>query len=106
MILQSVSGLSFEFGGLRPIEIEVSDAPLTSDAGLLPVRQFDERWRFTERFADALVDERDIDLAADRACGLAGVLLGDERHRVHERWHERQNDRRLAQGQVGPLLET
>ena len=42
MSLQSVSGLSFEFGGLRPVEIEVSDAPLTTDAGLLPVRQFDE----------------------------------------------------------------
>ena len=47
MSLQSVSGLSFEFGGLRPVDMELADAPLTSDAGLLPVRQFDERLRFT-----------------------------------------------------------
>jgi hypothetical protein len=42
----------------RPIEVEVSPAPLTSDAGLLPVRQLDQRIRFTEQFAGALHDRR------------------------------------------------
>jgi hypothetical protein len=41
------------------VEIEVSSAPLTSDAGLLPVRQFDQGVRLTEQFAAALVDRRD-----------------------------------------------
>src|SRR4051794_19821331 len=35
--------LDFDFFAPLPIQIEVSDAPLTSDAGLLPLRQFDER---------------------------------------------------------------
>jgi hypothetical protein len=39
--------------------VEISTAPLTSDAGLLPVRQFDERIRLTEQFAGALDDRRD-----------------------------------------------
>jgi Transposase DDE domain group 1 len=58
MSLQPVPHLSFDFFPSRPIEIEVSDAPLTSDAGLLPVRQFDQRIRFTEQFANALHDSR------------------------------------------------
>jgi hypothetical protein len=42
----------------QPVEIEVSPAPLSSDAGLLPVRQFDQRIRLTEQFAAALEDRR------------------------------------------------
>ena len=87
MSLQSVSGLSFEFGGLRSVEIEVSDAPLTSDAGLLPVRQFDECLGFTRRFADALVDERDSD-------GVRHSWLSMVRQRVYGMLagYEDQND--------------
>jgi hypothetical protein len=59
MSLQSVPRLSFDFFPSRPVEIEVSPAPLTSDAGLLPIRQFDERIRLTEQFAAAIVDRRD-----------------------------------------------
>jgi len=43
----------------RPIVIQSSNAPLTSDAGLLPIRQFDERIGFTRQFAAALNDRRD-----------------------------------------------
>lgn len=42
MSLQSASGL-------WPVKIEVSKAPLTSDARLLPVRQLDERPWFIEQ---------------------------------------------------------
>ena len=45
-----------------PILIEVSDAPLTSDAGLLPLRQFDERIGLTKQFAAVLDDPRDPEL--------------------------------------------
>ena len=58
MSLHSVPPLSFDFFPSRPIEIEVSPAPLTSDAGLLPVRQFDEKIRLTAQFAAALHDPR------------------------------------------------
>jgi len=58
MSVQSVAPLSLPFLGSRPIEIEVSQAPLTSDAGLLAVREFDERIRLTEQFRSALQDMR------------------------------------------------
>lgn len=38
MNLHPVPLFSFDFLSSRPVEIEVSSAPLTSDAGLLPVR--------------------------------------------------------------------
>lgn len=42
----------------RPIVVQTSNAPLTSDAGLLPIRQFDECIGFTRQFAAALHDPR------------------------------------------------
>jgi hypothetical protein len=59
MSLQSVPLLSLDFSSSRPIEFEVASAPLTSDAGLLIIRQFDDQIGFTQRFADALDDHRD-----------------------------------------------
>jgi hypothetical protein len=41
------------------IVIEPSSGQLSSDAGLLPVRQFDQRVGLTRAFADALGDPRD-----------------------------------------------
>jgi hypothetical protein len=59
MILQSVPLVSFDFLPSRPVDLEVSRAPLTSDGGLLPIRQFDDQIRLTEQFAAALDDTRD-----------------------------------------------
>ena len=59
MSLQAVPLLSFDFLPSRPVEIEVSPAPLTSDAGLVPIRQRDEQLRLTQQFAAALDDPRD-----------------------------------------------
>jgi Transposase DDE domain group 1 len=59
MSLQSVPLLSFEFFPSRPVQIEISPAPLTTDAGLLPIRQFDDVIRLTEQFAAAIEDQRD-----------------------------------------------
>ena len=44
---QSASRFDFDFYEPLPIQVEVSDAPLTSDAGLLPLRQFDARISLT-----------------------------------------------------------
>src|SRR5262249_27660495 len=59
MSLQSVRPLSFEFFPSRPVPVEISPAPLTTDAGLIPIRQFDDQIRLTAQFAAALEDQRD-----------------------------------------------
>src|SRR5579871_3541708 len=41
-----------------PVVVEPSAGQLSSDAGLLPIREFDEQLRFTEQFAQALHDPR------------------------------------------------
>jgi hypothetical protein len=58
MSLQSAEQLSFGFLGSKPIILEAVDEPLSSDAGLLPIRQFDEAWGLTAQFAAALRDVR------------------------------------------------
>lgn len=57
MILQSVWQKSFDFFR-KPVVVVRSEASLTSDAGLLPIRQFDETIGLTEQFAAALTDLR------------------------------------------------
>jgi hypothetical protein len=42
------------------VDVEISSAPLSTDAGLLPIRQFDQHIRLTEQFAAALHDRRDL----------------------------------------------
>lgn len=56
---QSVTQSTLQFDQCKPVIVETSDSMLTCDAGLLPIRQFDEKLGFTKRFADALDDPRD-----------------------------------------------
>jgi hypothetical protein len=72
-----------------PIQIEVCDAPLTSDAGLLPLRQFDERIGLTAQFAAALRDPRDPDLIEHSFVDMTrmrvfGILAGYEDQNDHD----------------------
>lgn len=62
MSVHAVPPFSFDFLPSRPIEIEVSSSPLSSDAGLLPIRQFDQTIRLTEQFTAALHDLRNPSL--------------------------------------------
>jgi hypothetical protein len=61
MILPAAWPQSLDFFG-TPLVIEPSAGQLSSDAGLLPVRQFDQRVGLTRAFAEALDDPRDPDL--------------------------------------------
>lgn len=58
MVLQSVWKHTFGFLPDKPILVEPIEAQLSSDAGLLPIRQFDETIGLTARFAAALDDPR------------------------------------------------
>lgn len=55
---QCAEQLSFGFLIDRLVVVQPSNAQMSSDAGLLPVREFDRQWRFTERMADCLSDSR------------------------------------------------
>lgn len=73
----------------KPIDVEVSQAPLSSDAGLLLMRQFDHRVALTQQFADALHDPRDpsrtdhsfLDMTRMR---IFGILAGYEDQNDHD----------------------
>lgn len=58
MSLQSVDEFAAQVLLSRPIKIEISASPLTSDAGLLPIAQFDAQIGLTAGFAAALHDSR------------------------------------------------
>src|ERR1051325_9912370 len=61
MSIQPAWQRTFDFFDL-PVVIEPSRATLSSDAGLLPLRDFDQRIGLTQAFAAALDDPRDPEL--------------------------------------------
>src|SRR5215472_11287360 len=78
--------LSF-FG--TPLVIELSPGQLSCDAGLLPVRQFDQRVGLTRAFAEALDDPRDPHLTEHTFLEMArsrvyGILAGYEDQNDHD----------------------
>ena len=89
MSLQTVPLVSFDLSPSRPVQIEVSPAPLTSDAGLLPVRQLDQYIRLTEQFATALDDRRDPALTRQSLLSMVrqrvyGILADYEDQNDHD----------------------
>jgi hypothetical protein len=86
--LHTVPAHGFDFF-TKPIHTEVSNDPITSDAGLLPFRQFDHRIGLTGRFTAALHDPRDpqriehsfLDMVRMR---IFGILAGYEDQNDHD----------------------
>jgi hypothetical protein len=60
MSRQPAGPQTLDFFGV-PLVVEPAHGQLTSDAGLLPIRQFDQRIGLPPAFADALDDPRDPD---------------------------------------------
>jgi hypothetical protein len=58
MSSHTVEQLCFDFLPHRPVVVQQTEGHLTSDAGLLPLRQFDERWNYTARMSGCLFDPR------------------------------------------------
>ena len=96
MSIQSVWQKSFGFLGSKPIVVEPSAGGLTSDAGLLPLRQFDGPpfgrcpFGLTRRFAGVLEDPRyqpfvDHSLAEMVRMRIYGILADYEDQNDHDR---------------------
>jgi hypothetical protein len=88
MSLHSAPQTRFTFSP-RPVSVMTSSALLSSDAGLLPIRQFDEHLGFSRQLADALDDCRDPDLIehtvpAMLRARLYGILAGYEDQNDHD----------------------
>jgi len=62
--------LSFSFYRRRTIRVDFSGGQITSDAGLLPLRAFDERHRFTRSLAELLNDPREEERVRHSALSL------------------------------------
>ena len=58
MFQQDAGQLSMGFFADRPVVVQRHSGQLSSDAGLLPLREFDERWQYTQRMAASLSDAR------------------------------------------------
>ena len=72
-----------------PLVIEPSTGQLSSDAGLLPIRQFDQRVDLTRASAQAIDDSRDPDLTEHTFLEMArarvyGILAGYEERNDHD----------------------
>jgi Transposase DDE domain group 1 len=88
MNIQPAWQATFDFFA-PPVVIEPAAGQLTSDAGLLPFRQLDQRLGLTEAFAQALNDPRDPDLIEHPLLQMVrsrvyGILAGYEDQNDHD----------------------
>ncbi|MHB1158352.1 MAG: transposase [Phycisphaerales bacterium] len=87
MLEQTVDQLQFDFLPQKPIVARSRPQPVRSDAGSLPIRRFDDRWRYTRRLAGCLVDRRcdpdhsQVEMVRRR---LYGMLAGYEDCNDHD----------------------
>lgn len=87
MSIQTVGQVVFDFLGSVPVRVEVAEEQLSSDAGLLPLRQFDERLGWTEGFAAQIRDGRQgplhsvVEMVRQR---VFGILAGYEDQNDHD----------------------
>lgn len=62
MVGQAVAQIGFDFFSRLPIVVEPKEVQVSSDAGILPIRQFDGQIGFTDRFIACLDDSRNAEL--------------------------------------------
>lgn len=89
MSIRSAWQATFSFWGELPIVVEPSRTQLSSDGGLLPLRQFDEQIGLTRQFAEALHDSRVGGLIEHTFLEMVrgrifGVLAGYEDQNDHD----------------------
>ena len=89
METQGVWHETFCFFADKPIVVEPAEAHLSTDAGLLPIRQLDDALGLTEQFAAALIDSRTgnalthsyLEMTRSR---VYGILAGYEDQNDHD----------------------
>jgi len=87
MSVQGVWSQSLDFHPEKQVVVENSGGRLSSDAGLLLVREFDERGQLTEQFAAALHESRrapDHSLLSMVRQRIYGIIAGDEDQIDHD----------------------
>jgi hypothetical protein len=87
MSSQGAEQLSFDFVPRLPIVVQPSEGQICCDAGLLPLRQFDQRWNFTSRMASCLHDPKPLrgqSLLSMLRQRIFGILAGYEDCNDHD----------------------
>lgn len=89
MSAQAVEQISFDFYSRLPVVVEAQDVQASSDAGILPLRQFDDQLGLTERFIACLNEPRapelvDHSLAEMVRQRIYGILAGYEDCNDHD----------------------
>ena len=84
---QVAKQLRFDFHARLPIMVRPSAGQITSDAGLMPIRQFDARWNYTRRMAACLHDpasRREHSLESMLRQRIFGIIAGYEDCNDHD----------------------
>jgi hypothetical protein len=79
--------IQFDFLPQIPVVVQPTGGQLTSDAGLLAIRQFDQRWNYTARMAQCLADpnpQRGQSLVSMLRQRVFGILAGYEDCNDHD----------------------
>jgi len=78
---QTVQPLHFEFLSDLPLVVQPHEGQISSDAGLLPIAEFDRRWNYTARMADCL----DVPSADPRQAHRKPLTPEQRRRRLRQR---------------------
>ena len=87
MVAHAAEPILFDFLPHREVVVQQHRGQISSDAGLLPLRQFDERWRYTQRMAACLHDSklsRGQSLVSMLRQRVFGILAGYEDCNDHD----------------------
>lgn len=89
MLEQSVEQIRFDFFPRLPITVEARDVQVSSDVGIIPIRQFDDQIGYTDRFIACLNDPRDPErinhsVAAMVRQRIYGLIAGYEDCNDHD----------------------
>lgn len=90
MVSQAAFRMEFDLGRSKPVVVEPSTAQISTDGGMIPLRQFDEQIGLTKQFAEALIDERDpariehtfLEMSRMRIYGILGDYPDQNDHDV------------------------